>query len=218
VSGATVVPAGRKAIRRFARPSLAVPGPIWGAALDPCGPVEPGPGRWFALRVAPQAEFACAHLLRARGLAAWAPWETKWIRANRYRKGAKREVRRPLLPGYVLARLGDWEAEACAWQRALGVVGVQGVVGALGRPLALREAAVADLRALCERRRAAERQRAMPTNRVFDVGDVVEVLEGPLEGVVVTVLEISRGFAEVVGVDVGALRLRVQVGRLGAVA
>lgn len=211
----TTVPPGVRTIPPR-RPSLATACAVWGSSLDPCLPPHPRePGAWYALRVAPQAEFVVAHLLRRRGVVAWAPCLTKWVRAEAYRRAVKRAVRRPLLPGYVFVKL----ASAYVWQVIRGVTGVLGAVCLEGRPWPLRPAEIAKVRHASSRLRARERDRAMPTNRAFEVGDVVEVLDGPLEAVQMRVVEIADGEARALMAFLGVEReVQISVANLGAVA
>lgn len=206
--GVRTAPAGRA--------SLATACGVWGSPLDPCQPPHPRePGDWYALRVAPQAEFVVAHLLRRRGVVAWAPCLTKWVQHNRYSRAAKKAVRRPLLPGYVFVKV----ALLRAWQVIRGVAGVLGMVCLEGRPWPLRPADIARVRRASSRLRARERDRAMPTNRGFDIGDVVEVLEGPLEALRLRVVEIAGGEARALIDFLGVEReVKISVANLGAVA
>lgn len=211
----TTVPPGVRTVPPR-RPSLATACAVWGSPLDPCLPPHPRePGAWYALRVAPQAEFAVAHLLRRRGVVAWAPCLTKWIQGNRYQPQFKRTVRRPLLPGYVFVKL----ASALAWEVIRGVSGVLGLVCFCGRPWPLRPADIARVRHASSRLRAREQDRAMPTNRAFEVGDVVEVLSGPFEALSLRVYEITKGEARgLVRIFSRETEVQIPVANLGAVA
>jgi transcription antitermination factor NusG len=211
----TTVPPGVRTVPPR-RPSLATACAVWGSPLDPCLPPHPRePGAWYALRVAPQAEFVVAHLLRRRGVVAWAPCLTKWIRQNRYHQATRQVVRRPLLPGYLFVKL----AGAAVWPVVFGVTGVIGVVSFWGRPWPLRSADVSRLRHASSRLRAREGHRAMPTNRAFEVGQTVEALDGPLEGTQMRVVEIlgseARALVKFLGVE---REIQISVANLGAVA
>ena len=211
----TTVPPGVRTVPPR-RPSLATACGVWGSPLDPCLPPHPEePGQWYALRVAPQAEFVTAHLLRRRGVVAWAPCETKWIKSNKYWRGQKRIVRRPLLPGYIFAKLDG----AGLWSVVFGVAGVLGVVSLCGRPWPLRAEDIARVEATSARQRARESHRLMPTNRAFDIGDEVEVLDGPLEAMRLRVVEITGGEARALVLFLGLEReIQISVEMLGAVA
>lgn len=198
------------------RPSLATRCEVWGSPLDPCLPPHPRePGLWYALRIAPQAEFVTAYLLRRRQVVAWAPCLTKWVRADRHRRLAKKAVRRPLLVGYAFVKI-DRDA---LWERVFAASGVLGVVTLSGRPWPLRPADVARVRHASSRLRAREGQRLMPTNRAFEVGDEVEVLDGPLEALRVRVAAIEGGQARALVAFLGLEReVLIPVAQLGAVA
>ncbi|PJN94454.1 hypothetical protein CNY89_14395, partial [Amaricoccus sp. HAR-UPW-R2A-40] len=153
--------------------------------------------------------------LRRREVVAWAPCLTKWVRAEVYRRTAKRVVRRPLLPGYVFVKL----AEASAWQVIRGVSGVLGLVCLCGRPWPLRPADISRVRHASSRMRAREQDRAMPTNRAFEVGDMVEVLTGPFEAMSLRVYEITKGEARgLVSIFGRETEVQISVANLGAVA
>lgn len=211
----TTVPPGVRTIPPR-RPSLATACAVWGSPLDPCLPPHPRePGAWYALRVAPQAEFVVAHLLRRRGVVAWAPCLTKWVQADRHHRGTKKAVRRPLLPGYVFIKL----AGAGLWPVIFGVTGVLGVLTFYGRPWPLRSADISRVRHASSRLRAREGQRLMPTNRTFEVGDQVEVLDGPFESMTLRVYEITashaRGLVRIFGRET---EVQIAVESLGGVA
>lgn len=198
------------------RPSLATACEVWGSPLDPCLPPHPRePGAWYALRIAPQAEFVTAHLLRRRGVVAWAPCLTKWVQGNRYQPQFKRAVRRPLLVGYAFVKVD----RAVLWERVFSVAAVLGVVSLSGRPWPIRACDIARVRHASSRLRARERDRLMPTNRGFEVGDEVEVLDGPLDGFRVRVMAIEDGKAkallQIFGRESEAL---IPLAQLGAVA
>ncbi len=198
------------------RPSLATACEVWGSPLDPCLPPHPRePGLWYALRIAPQAEFVTAHLLRRRGVVAWAPCLTKWVQADRHRRLVKQAVRRPLLVGYGFVKLD----RTALWERVFSLSAVLGVVSLSGRPWPIRACDIARVRHASSRLRARERDRLMPTNRGFDVGDEVEVLDGPLDGFRVRVQAIEDGKARALlrlfGRESEAL---IPLAQLGAVA
>lgn len=198
------------------RPSLATRCEVWGSPLDPCLPPHPRePGAWYALRIAPQAEFVTAHLLRRRGVVAWAPCLTKWVQADRHRRLVKQAVRRPLLVGYAFVKLDG----PALWERVFSLAAVLGVVSLSGRPWPIRACDIARVRHASSRLRAREAQRGMPTNRAFEAGDEVEVLEGPFDGFTVRVAAIEDGQARALLKLFGVEReVLIPVAQLGAVA
>jgi transcription antitermination factor NusG len=59
----------------------------------------------------------------------------------------------------------------------------------------------------------------MPTNRAFEVGDQVEVLNGPFESMTLRVYEITAGHARgLVHIFGRETEVKIAVGSLGAVA
>lgn len=208
---------GRRREPFFERPSLGTRDcGIWGTDLDPCAMPE-GPGVWLVFRVQPQAELVTAYAMRKRSWAAWVPHETKWIASSRYDRLKKREVRRPLIPGYLLCRFAS--ADPREWLRLLDLENVLGVLGRDGCALPVPARQVARLASEAANRRAKEFQRHMPTNRVFGLGDRVEVLTGPLAerpGEVREILLAEQvAVVEMEGVQA---RVKVSLSNLGYVA
>lgn len=132
-------------------------------------------------------EFVVEAALLRRGYEAWVPAESLWIRRNRFRGNQKKLVHQPILVGYVLVRLGSEPN----WHRVLNFPMVRGVVGFLGVPARIRPKGIAKMRGIERRAQARAYQRLMPTRRTFDVGDEVEVLEGPFEGFIVTIVGLT---------------------------
>lgn len=161
-----------------------------------------------------RAEFVVEAALRRRGVGAWVPVEVLWNQANRYRRWAKVLVRRPLLTGYVLVEIG----RVAEWGAVFACPMVRGVVGFNGVAARLPEAGIARLRDIEAGVRARAHHRLMPTGRVFEAGEVVEVLDGPMEGRRVEVIaiegEAARVFCEFFG---GVFGVKIGLDRLGAV-
>ncbi|HMR51208.1 MAG TPA: transcription termination/antitermination NusG family protein [Amaricoccus sp.] len=168
--------------------------------------------RWYALRVdhrhglmerhvAAGLGFPIEEILRRHGIEPFVPVETKFIRRTRTSRLAKKKVKRAILIGYVLVRL----APPVNWLAVLSIPLVTGVVGFGGRPVPIGDAAVERLAARAGGMRARDYHRPMPTNRWFDPGDRVEVLDGPLRERVFTVVgiegEMARVFQEFFGVE-----------------
>lgn len=185
------------------------------AALEELQAVEVVGGHaWYALRVLPQREFVVRSVLRRRGIEAVLPTRTKWIRANRHRKGEKKLVSRVLLVGYVLARL----PLPIEWSRLRRIHIITGILGMNGAPLALPQEGVTRLLRESAKHDAKPEQRAMPTNRTYAGGDEVEMLDGSLEGAPLTVIEVSEGVAKVLADFLGApRRMSIAADRLGSV-
>jgi transcription termination/antitermination factor NusG len=92
--------------------------------------------------------------------------------------GVKREVERKLFPGYVLVKMVMTDD---SWYVVRNTRGVTGFVGPSSKPVPLTQAEVDAL--------------GMNVQEIFvdyEVGDNVEIADGPLEGFIGTVEEINR--------------------------
>ena len=83
------------------------------------------------------------------------------------------------------------------WLAVLDCPMVRGVMGFGGVPARLPEAVIERLREIEDRSQARAHHRLMPTGRTFEVGELVEVLDGPLDGFHVEVLGITAEAARV---------------------
>lgn len=136
---------------------------------------------WFALRTAPQKEFAVLEILRNRGVTCFVPTETKW---RRYGRKGKVPVSQPMLPRYLLIQYPDpWVIV-----RAMQDRGVSGLVCFAGVPAPIPERSIAWL-ARCSG--AAVPTRTVAVHRAFVVGDCVEIVSGPFQGWRVELAEIK---------------------------
>lgn len=175
---------------------------------------------WFILRVTSQSEAVVVEILARRGITAFAPARSAWRRANRF---AKRKQRRwfSLAPGYVFIAFTDG---ARPWDQVLdapGLTAVRAVVGVAGRPAVIPEVVMARL---CQRwgvgRFEAPAHHAyQPTRREYQVGDWVEVLEGPFAGLEARVEELTGARAKVLLTVLGGVSpVTVPAESLGAAA
>jgi len=183
------------------------------AAADLAHALEPVAGAaWFALRVAPQMEFVARTVLQRRGIEAFLPTHSKWIRQNRHRPGQKKLVRRVLLLGYVLVRL----TLPVEWHRLRRIHIITGVVGVAGQPWALPDSGVLRLAQTSVGLDATLAQKNMPTNRVYAAGDMVEIVDGLFDATL-PVIELNGRVATVLVEMMGAPRLAtIDASRLGA--
>lgn len=142
---------------------------------------------WYALRVPPQKEFVAREILRRKGLTTFLPVEKRWRKKNKYTK--VKELRQfPLAPRYVFT---GFPKAAANWFDVSKIPLIQGVVGINGEPRLLDEAGM--IRMLSLYKDAIDRpkeEKWMASNHEFKVGDIVEVMNGPFEGLKVPVLEI----------------------------
>lgn len=162
-----------------------------------------------------RAEFVVEAVLRRRGYDAWVPCESLWIRQTRYHRTRKKAVHRPIIAGFVLVDPGP----KSNWPRLMDFPLIRGVVGFGGVPARIDEAGMRRLREIERRSQARTYQRMMPTRRSFEIGDEVEVLEGPFEGNHVRVVGLTAAAAEFEGllfgrVVTGEISLH-KVGKIG---
>ncbi|MXU66367.1 transcription termination/antitermination protein NusG [Oceanomicrobium pacificus] len=113
------------------------------------------------------------------------------------RKGKKVQVERRFMPGYILVKMDMTDR---AYHLVNGTNRVTGFLGPQGRPTPLRDSEVAVL--LNQVEEGMEKPRSLIT---FDVGEQVNVTDGPFEG--------FSGMVE--GVDEENARLKVTVSIFG---
>ena len=149
---------------------------------------------WYALRVPPQKEFVAREILRRKGLAVFLPVEKRWRKKNKYTK--VKELRQfPLAPRYVFT---GFPRMAPSWFNVFSLPLIQGVVGINGVPKRMDEGGMARMLRLYPN--AIDRpkeEKWMPSNKEFAVGDNVEVMVGPFEGMTVPVIDIAGSHAKV---------------------
>lgn len=182
---------------------------------------------WYCLKVAPGAltvrhltverargtgrivplGFPVEAILRRRGLEPFIPVESIFIRRDRYHLGAKKRVKRALLPGMVFLNL----SAPVNWLDVLSTPMVSGVFGLNGKPYAFREDEdgrcpdIDRLISISEDLRMPEYYSPMPTRRTYDVGDTVVDLTGVFEGAF-KVIEIEGSYAKILAPLFGELR------------
>jgi transcription antitermination factor NusG len=149
----------------------------------------PGPGRWHALRVAPQREDQVEHWLGLRGVRAFHPV----LRRVTRRCGREQAYDRRYLPGYVFARFpGEalvHRVLACPWIG--GALCRSGGDWGILEPGKMRSIyAMRKLDAAQREAQAAAKARAREA-RQLRVGDGAMFRAGPLEGMTGEVVALS---------------------------
>lgn len=157
---------------------------------------------WFILRTIPQREAAAkARLERLGVLEAWYPTVT--VTRRRPRAAVMEERQRRVAPGYLFSRWGHEPR----WHRVRDATNgwVASVVSVLDRPWSISEAVIAKMALVphrIEEMRQAEESRilAEERQRIADrlanrpePGQPARLLEGPLAGTVVAVLDVREG-------------------------
>jgi transcriptional antiterminator NusG len=138
----------------------------WGPVL-PCDRRPAGP--WLAVWTRSRHEAAVRNQLAARGLETFLPMVIRWSQW----KDRRKRIDWPLFPGYCFVRLDPADAV-----RALSCTGVAGLVSFDGRPAVVDEREIASVRCLID-----SEWRLDPCPFIHE-GDPVEVVHGPLRGVI----------------------------------
>lgn len=124
---------------------------------------------WLAVWTRSRHEVAVRNQLAARGLETFLPTVARWSQWKDRRKC----IDWPLFPGYCFVRLDPVDAV-----RALSCTGVVGLVSFDGQPAVVDEREIASVRSLI-----ASEWRFDPCPFIHE-GDPVEVVHGPLRGVI----------------------------------
>ena len=124
---------------------------------------------WYAVWTRSRHEAAVREQLANKGIEAFLPTVTRWSRW----KDRKKRIDWPLFPGYCFARIGATETLP-----VLSCAGVVAFVSFEGRPATIPEREIESVRTLVE-----SELRFDPCPLVRE-GDLVEVVRGPLRGVV----------------------------------
>lgn len=156
---------------------------------------------WYAIRVAPQREFAVEKLLKTYDLKGFCPILKKEI----WRKVPGTYRKKKLEGEKVVAAFPGWIFAAChdpwtdilrhPWARH-----VTGVASVDGRPMPIPYAQISRLPG------APVHASVMQVQRKFQVGDTAEIMHGPFRDYLVEIRDIRGRFAEVMLPMLGARR------------
>lgn len=147
--------------------------------------------QWFILRTAPMKEMVSTVLLERMGCAVLYPRELEYRQLNRYKR-AKFKVLKPLAVGYLFVGF----ASDPNWHRVTSLPSLSGVVGVMGKPLRIRFDHITHFLNANVDTIAPPEQKFMRTGREFGLGDIVEILDGPMRGEHVRVKTIKGRFAK----------------------
>lgn len=155
--------------------------------------------RWYAIRTRGRAEKAVDAQLRAYGLETFLPVYGEVRRWSDRRK----EIRRPLFPGYTFLRAAVSAEIRCLVLRSGGVTDF---VQSLGRPLAIADGEIEDIQAL------AAHQIAFSPCAFVNIGTRVQVRGGALDGLVGILIGRNPDYSLVISVELiqRSVALRVQ--------
>jgi transcription antitermination factor NusG len=156
------------------------------------------PGKWFAVRVKPQAEQVVATLARYKGFEEFLPlYKVRRRWSDRFKW-----VDLPLFPGYVFCRLKE--------ESRLPILTIPGVLHFVGIgkvPVPIDDAEVAAIQTATQSGLAAE---PWP---FLDVGQRVLIEEGPLSGVEGLLVDVRKKQRIVVSVSLLKRSLAVEIER-----
>lgn len=149
---------------------------------------------WHVLQVKAGTEFTVEALLERRGLVAVVPMRSEWRRLNRY---VHRKVREeyPLAPRYVFVGFPDRARPA--WGKVFDITMVHAVIGFDGRPWPMSGVLTALFLIRNMDHSVPDAWQYMRKGKEFDVGDVVDIVEGDHVGKRVRVSAIEGDAARV---------------------
>lgn len=165
---------------------------------------------WYALYVRPQKEFVAQIILERYGVTTYVPVRRDWRRRNKYTK-EKRLTSYPLAPRYVFA---GFPPGIPLWFDLFNLPLISGVVGIDDVPMRLKTPDVVSLlRKHPNGVVAPKEQKHMQTGKEFAVGDNVEVVGGPFDGMKAPVTSIKGSRAKLVLLDgiVGEIEFPLEV-------
>jgi len=158
-----------------------------------CNTVDP----WYALWTRSRHEAVVREQLRCKNIEVFLPTVERWSRW----KDRRKKIEWPLFPGYCFARFRREQSLA-----VLTCVGVVSIVSFRGKPAPITEDQVGALRRVIETRMACD-----PCPLTSE-GCTVQVINGPLLGVVGRLIHKDTDHAEVIlGVELINQGVRVRV-------
>ena len=149
---------------------------------------------WYAIRVAPQKEFAAQEILSRKGIATYCPSDRRWRKVSRYVR--EKELRDyPLVPGYVFV---GFVPDVPLWFDLFSIPIILGCVGINGEPRQIGSKPMTKmLRKFRNGLTRPDEEKFMETYKEFKTGQKVRVVKGPFEGVEVPVVDIVGRHARV---------------------
>lgn len=155
---------------------------------------------WYAIRTPAQKEFIAQEILTQKGLVTYCPTDERWRRRNRYQK-AKELIAYALVTRTVFV---GFEPGVPLWFDLFKLPCITSVVGIAGEPRRLDNRGMKNL--ITKYRNGIKRpdeEKHMKTGKEFKAGDMVRIVDGPFDGMVVPVHEIrgreARIFLELFG-------------------
>lgn len=160
--------------------------------------------------------FVAEHILKEADFQVYMPKRYDWRKTNRY-SNERTRVEYPAMGDWLFV---GWPDHLNRWHDMMALEVVAGVLGSGGNPLVISERDIIALMAEMGRRGLpSELQRYMRTDAEFDVGDMVRVSSGSLEGYETEVVEIDGPSALIVMELFGrSVRRRMQISELEPVS
>ncbi len=152
---------------------------------------------WIVVNTHPHKEMSAIANLNNQGFSTYCPLLRKRVRHAR----RTRDVLRPLFPGYVFV---DTQGEH-AWRQILSTVGVRSLVRSGDQPSRL------DRRFICALRAQEIDGVIVAPTTPYRIGQTVRISDGPLEGVVATIISLDEKDRLVVLMDILSRPVRVQL-------
>lgn len=146
------------------------------------------PECWFAAVVAPQSEREAVRQLIERGYEAFITSELRYRRASQHSK-RKQGVEYPLIPGLVFVGVESYGALSLIWVMDI----IKGFLGSGPHSSRLRTKDLERLREMTVDAAAAPEAREMISREEYTIGELCEVVSGPLTGQHLTVRDIGGG-------------------------
>lgn len=154
-----------------------------------------GQKAWRKVKGTGTRVFLPEHLIKRAGFEVFLPVKKVLRIKNRFTK-EKHLVAVPLLADWMFVGLpiveGEYGRGVPGWKKLMEMDVVAGVMGTGGRPIQMSDAKVMRLmRQFGSGRVSSEVKRRVAARRVFGVGDVARVVDGPLEGQNVRIVDVA---------------------------
>jgi transcription antitermination factor NusG len=149
---------------------------------------------WYALRTPAQKEFIAQEILTQKGLVTYCPTDKRWRRRNRFQK-QKQLIGYAVIPRTVFV---GFEPGIPLWLDIFALPAISSVVAINGKPMRLDSEGMKRLvSVLANGIQRPKEEKHMQTGKEFKAGDLVRVVDGPFDGIVVPVHEIRGKEARV---------------------
>ena len=150
---------------------------------------------WYVLLLRSGHEFVVQRILHSFKAETYLPMCRKWRRVNRFKR-EKTKIAYPAIPGCIFV---SFPSGVEPWFEIFTQIpSLWGVVGLGGNPMALTGHRVSEFVGRNRKRfDVADEQKFMRSNCEFQVGDRVQIVEGPFEGHIVDVRSIKGAKANV---------------------